>query len=188
MNKYTEFLEKYLGTIQYGWSKNENDQKLPFKIVKYAGGPFPGTVSYSTLGLSNENLTSIVSGKQIRQELIFNAYASFGDNNIPGILQQIGQLALKNKRAYLRGDVIGPNGKIFDNSDLEALYITSPVYFTDEFFTFDIDNKTAIIQAWVIPITSQEADFIKKYGWDKFEDMLVDINPDLIDFNRLSIV
>lgn len=69
MNKYTDFLEKHMGEIQYGWTSDESNQKLPFQIVKYAGGPFSGTVSFSTLGLSNEELTSSVSGKQNRQFL-----------------------------------------------------------------------------------------------------------------------
>ncbi|NOU68829.1 hypothetical protein GC096_32945 [Paenibacillus sp. LMG 31461] len=156
MNEYTDFLEKHMGKIQYGWTSNESNQKLPFQIVKYAGGPFSGTVSYSTLGLSNEELRSSVSGKQIRQELIFTSYAFHGDNNIPGILQQIGQQALKNKTAFLRGDVIGPYGQLFDKSELEALYVTCPVYFPDEFQTYTTENKTSIVQSWIVPITSKE--------------------------------
>ncbi|ULO09504.1 hypothetical protein H1230_12425 [Paenibacillus sp. 19GGS1-52] len=95
MEKYTEFLEDHLGKIEYGWSEDSTGNEMPFQVVKYSDGPFTGSVTYSTLGLSNEKLVSSVSKKQIRQELIFVSYSTFGDENIPGILQQVGLEAMK---------------------------------------------------------------------------------------------
>lgn len=188
MDNYIRFLESHLGEIDYGWSQDGNGQKLPFQIVKYKNGPFPGTVTYSTLGLSNVPLVSPVSEKQIRQELVFVAYSAFGDKNIPGILQQLGLMALKRKRAFLRGDVIGPSGNMFADSKIEAVYVSIPVYFPDSFEAYHDEEKTPIIQCWLVPITAREAEFIKAIGWNRFEDLLESINPDLIDFERDSIV
>lgn len=188
MVNYTKFLEKYLGEIEYGWSKDSEGKDLSFQVVKYKGGPFPGCVTYSTLGLSREKLISPVSGKQIRHELIFVSYSDFGDQNIPGILQQVAQLAIESKTAYLQGDVIGPYGKMFEGLEMEALYVTLPVYFPESFFVFSGENNIQIVQAWLIPITFKEANFIKKNGWEKFEDLLEELDPDLIDFSRSSII
>ncbi|REK75634.1 suppressor of fused domain protein [Paenibacillus paeoniae] len=188
MKTYVEFLEDHLGQIEYGWSRDSEGNEVPFQIVKYSEGPFTGTVTYSTLGMSNERLVSSVSKKQIRQELIFVSYSTFGDENIPGILQQVGLEALKTNNAYLRGDVIGPYGTLFEGSELEALYVTMPVYFPDSFHTFDCVGDLSIIQAWLVPITFDEAIFIKQYGWEEFEDMLVKVDPDLINFKRVSII
>lgn len=188
METYIEFLERHLGEIEYGWSKDENGNVLPFQTIRFKGGPFPGTVTYSTLGLSNQGLTSKVSGKLIRQELFFVSYSSFGDRNIPGILQRAGKVACESKHAYLRGEVVGPYGPLFDDLEMEGLYVSSPVYFEDSFGQFDLDENISYIQSWVFPITKKEAIYIKQNGWDRFEDMLEGINPDLIDFTRASII
>lgn len=63
-----------------------------------------------------------------------------------------------------------------------------PVYFPDSFHTFDGVGDVSIIQAWLIPITFNEANFIKQNGWEEFEDMLVNVDPDLINFKRASFI
>lgn len=165
---------------------DEDGEKLPFSIVKCSGGSFLGAVTYSTLGLSNRSLESPVSNKEIKHELIFVSYETFGDKNIPSILQQVALLALKNKKIFLRGDVIGPFDPLFDGSQLEALYVTNPSYFPDSFKRYVINDETVIVQAWLIPITAREADFISLNGWSKFESLLEKVDPDLVDFNRKS--
>lgn len=188
MDKYIRFLEDHLGEIQHGWSKDYQGNALPFQIVKYTSGPYPETVTYSTLGISKEVLVSPTSKKEIRQEIVFVSYSKFGDKNIPGILQQVGLEVLESKTALLRGDVIGPYGKMFQQSNLEALYVSMPVYFPESFKTFEQDDNIPIVQTWLFPITVNEAKFINDAGWNKFEDILEDLDPDLLDFERKSIL
>ncbi|KGP90300.1 hypothetical protein N780_05985 [Pontibacillus chungwhensis BH030062] len=188
MNKFINFLENHLGEIECGWSKNEDDEELPFQVVKYGNGPFEGTVTYSTLGLSNFPFVSYMSEKEIHQELIFVADSSIGDINIPSLLQQVGLMIFQKNRALLRGDVIGPYGSLFNNSKLEALYSTMPVYFPDDFHSYSVNEDITIVMTWLIPITSKEALFVEENGWSSFEDKLEDLDPDLIDFNRESII
>ena len=188
MDKFIQFLEKHLGTIECGWSEDDNGEPLPVQIVKYTKGPFSGTKTYSTLGLNKVPLTSSVSGKPIWQELIFVSYFNIGNLNIPGLLAQVSQMALDSKTAFLRGDVIETYGPIFDDSNLEALYVSIPGYFPDSFDSFKVDDEKTIIMAWVIPITSNEAEFIRQNGWEEFEDKLEELDPDLIDFKRESII
>ncbi|SFT02306.1 suppressor of fused domain protein [Marininema halotolerans] len=187
MDNYISFLEKQLGEIECGWRVGEGSN-YPFNIVKYKRGPFPGTVTYSTLGISHHNLKYSDSQKEIRQELLIVADLNFGDQNIPGILEQVGMKALETHSPYLRGEVIGPRGPLFQDSSLEALYVSIPVYFPDSFHVFHKDKDVPIVQAWLIPITSAEAKFVHKNGWNKFEDKLEKVDPDLIDFNRTSII
>ncbi len=61
-------------------------------------------------------------------------------------------------------------------------------YFLDSFHAFNCVGDVSIIQAWLIPITYNEANFIKQNGWEEFEDMLVKVDPDLINFKRASII
>lgn len=42
--------------------------------------------------------------------------------------------------------------------------------------------------AWLIPITSKEAEFIRQNAWEEFEDKLEELDPDLIDFKRENII
>jgi len=188
MADYIEYLEQFLGETAYGWSKDAGGSDLPFQIVKYNGGPFPGTVSYTTLGLSNIPLQSPVSDKKIRHELVFVADSQFGDRNIPGILQQVANQAIQRNTAYVRGNVIGPYGVLFEGSELEALYVSIPVYFPDVFHVFDDAENGPIVQVWLLPITRREVLFVQENGWDAFEDVLERINPDLVDFARGSVV
>ncbi|MFP5114839.1 suppressor of fused domain protein [Bacillaceae bacterium C204] len=188
MDKFIQFLEDYLGTIECGWTNDDRGERLPVQIAKYSKGPYSGTKTFSTLGLNKVSLTSYVSGKQIWQELIFVSYSNIGNLNIPALLAQVSQMALDSRKAFLRGDVIGPNGPIFDDSNLEALYVTIPGYFPDSFDAFKVDDKKTIIMAWLIPITSKEAEFIRQNGWEEFEDKLEELDPDLIDIKRESII
>ncbi|MBD8497389.1 suppressor of fused domain protein [Paenibacillus arenosi] len=188
MSTYIDFLEKELGTIEKGWSTDAKGEKLPFDVVKYCRGPFQGTVTYSTLGISHHKLECSSSNKLIRHELFMITDEDFGENEVVQVLQQLGLEALQAHSPYLRGQVIGPRGIVFKGSSLEALYVSSPAYYPEEFHVYESGEELPIVQVWMIPITANEADYVLRYGWSQFEDILVEEDPDLIDFSRVSIV
>lgn len=186
-NKFVAFLENNLGDILCGWSEDEEGKEYPFQIVKFSKGPFEGTTTYATLGLSSHILSN-GDKPDIRQELLMISDANFGDEHIPAILNQIGMSILQQHSALLRGEVIGPYGPLFEHSALEALYSSVPVYFPDEFHMYEADGEYPIIMTWLIPITSEEAAYVDFQGWEKFEDLLEQSDPNLVDFQRKSIV
>jgi hypothetical protein len=94
MTSLIEHLENHLGPIEAGWSQSADGDPMPFQVVKFRGQGSGGPVPYATLGLSKYALTSSVSGKKIRQELMLLTPADFGDRNIPAIMQTIGAEAL----------------------------------------------------------------------------------------------
>lgn len=187
MKNLIEHLESHLGQIDVGW-KDSDGTAWPFQVLRFLGGPIANTVTYSTLGLSDTALPSPVSGKQVRHELLFMARPAFCDRNIPAILHQVGMEAITSRRAYLRGDVIGPRGALISGTDMEALYVSLPVYLPDSFATYKSPEGISCIFAWLVPITSQEAAFAKTKGWETFEDRLASVDPDLLDLRRKSIV
>jgi hypothetical protein len=187
MKNLIEHLESHLGQIYAGW-KGSDGTAWPFQVVRFFGGPIANTVTYCTLGLSNTALASPVSAKQVRQELLFMARPEFCDRNIPAILHQAGTEAISRSRAYLRGDIIGPRGTLVSETSMEALYVSLPAYFPDSFATYKSSKGISCVIAWVVPITSQEAEFAKTNGWEAFEDRLASIDPDLLDLRRKSIV
>ena len=178
-----EHFERTLGPIHSGWSVDPDGAEMPFQLVRFAGGSDADSVSYATLGLNRQTLSSPDPGRFIRQELLILAPEALKPDLAASLLLQVGSMVIGTRRALLRGDVIGPAGPVVSGSDLTALYVTMPVYFPDEFAAFaGGDGDVAI--AWLVPITTDEADFISRHGWDAFEDKLVDQDPDLVDFRR----
>src|SRR4051812_27127492 len=101
-----DHIESYLGEVGQGWSLDPDGSKQPFQVVECKGRGLQGVNAFCTLGLSDQALASRMSKKEIRHELFMIAPETFGEGNIPGILQQLGAEALRKNSAYLRGDVI----------------------------------------------------------------------------------
>ncbi|WP_102193367.1 suppressor of fused domain protein [Microbacterium aurantiacum] len=178
-----EHFERTLGPIHSGWSVDADGAEMPFQLVRFAGGSDTDSVGYATLGLSRQALSSPDPGRSIRQELLVLAPEALKPDHVVSLLIQVGSMVIGTRRALRRGNVIGPAGPLVPGSDLTALYVTMPVYFPDEFATFAGDEGDVLI-AWLVPITTGEADFISRHGFDAFEDELVDQDPDLVDFRR----
>jgi hypothetical protein len=186
--RVTDHLEHHLGLIEEAWSTNAAGEKLPFSVVRLPGGPLKDRKVFATVGLSDHALTSNSSSKLIRQELIFIAPASFGDRNIPALLQQVGMETLEGHTALLRGEVLGPRGRLFEAGEMEALYVSIPVYLPESFAAFKRDDGETVIMAWLVPVSGTEATLIKQHSWEAFEDELVKNDPDLSDPERRSLL
>ena len=182
-----DHVEKYLGKIQEGWTTTFEGKALPFQVARTARGPAPNSVAYVTLGVSGQPMPSPMSDKQIRQEFVMAVATPDMQAGIPGLLQQVATEVLARNRPLLRGEVIGPRGPLFQDSSAQALYVSLPAYFPDEFAVYESASHGPVVMAWLVPITSKEAQFISRYGWDRFEDELVEKDPDLLDVYRRSL-
>jgi suppressor of fused protein SUFU len=183
-----EHLESFCGPIAEGWKKDPDGKEMPFQIVRLESGPIAGTVTFSTLGLSFHPLKSATSSKTIRHELVMLVRADDIPKNLGPILQEVAAESISRGYAYLRGEVIGPRGSLFLETELMALYVANPVYFPDDFFGATTDQLGRVVFACLIPITAHEANYVAANGWTKFEDMLLRADPDLLDLRRHSIV
>ncbi|WP_266158029.1 suppressor of fused domain protein [Dyella silvatica] len=186
MTNIVEHLEKFSGQIAEGWSKDADGNSMPFQVVRTESGPIEGSVTFATLGLSNHPLKSTLSNKIIRQELIMLFRADAVPSNIVGIIQQAGLEAITRGHAYLRGEVIGPRGALFPSFEPKALYVTIPVYFPDEFTSVSTEKIGDVIFAWLVPMLDDEVRFEAEHGWEKFEDRLAIVDPDLYDYTRAT--
>jgi hypothetical protein len=183
-----DHFESFLGLITSGWSKDADGNRVPFQVVTFEAGPIEGTRTFATLGLSHRRLALGAAGRTFRQELVMLAREEFGRRNLPGLLQQVGLQAIASGRGYLKGEVLGPRGQLFEGTALEAFYVAIPVYFPDGFHVFEPPTGDPIIVAWLVPITAREAQFVRDRGDEAFEDELLKHDPDLLDFQRASIV
>ena len=107
--------------------------------------------------------------------------------NAAAVLFQVAGGLIRRGAGLLRGEVVGPRGRVFGRGNLTALYSTAPNYLPDAFAVCE-DGKRSIVLTWLVPIADSEAAFVRSRGWRAFEDALVAQNPDLTDFDRLPIV
>jgi hypothetical protein len=178
-------MEATLGRIEAGWTPAPDGDELRFQQVRYTSAPGSLLVAYSTLGLSRHSLRT-PSGKVIRQELLMLAPADLDQNPVLSRLQQVGEEILHKHEPLRTGAVLGPRGQLFPGAGMTALYVTRPVYFPDDFATFpDVDGD--IVISWLVPITTAEAAYVADHGWERFEQLLEQQDPDLTDVKRRSL-
>jgi hypothetical protein len=67
--------------------------------------------------------------------------------------------------------------------DFSGIYTTRPVYFDPQSFA----EIKGIEFFWLVPIFSDEYEFIDHHGADAFESCLVDLDPNLARFDRSPI-
>lgn len=187
MSSLIEHYEQYVGTVQHGWSRSADGIAMPFHVVECRGSAFQGVSIFATAGMSEFELGSAASSKVIRQELLLAVPTGFGARNIPGLLQQIGTEAIDRGLAYLRGNVIGPRGDLFEGKAFQAIYVTIPVYFPEALRTFKGDDGQSIVIAWLVPITQSENFYVREHGWEAFENLFERNNPNLFDLDRTSL-
>jgi hypothetical protein len=183
-----DHVEKYLGRIDGGWTHSPEGEKLGFQVVKCLGGRVEQARAFCTVGLSNFQLRSHVSDKLIRQELLILLPESCEDQNIPAVLQQLGNAALDHKAAFLCGEIIERSNPIFRNQPFYAFVAAVPALLPDDFSTFTDKNDNDIVFAWMVPITKTESDFVRREGWSRLEDIFIDQGTDLLDINRESAI
>ena len=183
-----DHIEKYLGRIDVGWTRSPQGEKLGFQVVKCLGGQLEHARAFCTVGLSNFRLRSNVSDKLIRQELLILLPESCEDQNIPAVLQQPGSAALTHESAFLCGEIIERSNPVFRNRPFYAFVAAVPVLLPDDFSVYTDENGNDIVFAWMVPITKTEADFVRREGWDKLENILIDQGADLLDIDRKSAI
>ncbi len=103
------------------------------------------------------------------------------------VLQSVAMEMLQRRAPLLRGETIGPRGELFRDSELTALFVSSPAYFPNGLALFRQPSKSVIV-AWLVPIASDEVAFVSRRGGEEFEDLLASSNPDLLDPYRKSIL
>lgn len=179
--------EDHLGLIASGRATDEAGERLPFQVVSFEEGRIEGTGVLSTLGLSNFPLRTDEGTSWLRQELVAMFRLSDGPRNMPGVLQQLGMEALRRERAFALGEVLGPRGKLREGATVSAFYVALPIYLPDSFHVCR-STPEPVVFAWLVPITDEEAEFVRTRGRDAFEDALESADPDVFDLSRGSIV
>jgi hypothetical protein len=157
-----------------------------FQVIECGDGFGPGTTAYATLGLSRHTLHSRASGRVIRQELIIAARES-GPTMFPGILQQVGMEVLESHHAPSARRGVGTARTVAAGFGETALYVSMPAYLPDDSWTCPSEEGDVHL-AWLVPVTTSEAEYVTAHGWSAFADRLVEVDPDLLDLRRAPVV
>jgi hypothetical protein len=182
--EFIDHIERYLGTIQRGWNTSPDGEPMDFQIIECLGGQVADARVFSTLGLSDFPLQSAVSNKLIRHELLLIVPESFGERNIPAVLQQLALHALKRKSAYLAGEVLEATNPVFSGKPFYGFCASIPVILPEEFRGYALPDGNGMVFAWMMPITKLEAAYVRMKGADEFETLLEARNADMVDLDR----
>ena len=122
----------------------------------------------------------------MRQELLVSVDDSFDPKNVASFLVTFAEFVRGRNRALLRGDVVGPSEPLISGVRARAAYAAIPVFFDDEFATYRGSSPPTVL-VWVIPLPSEDAELVKRQGWQSFEDKLETCSVDFWDLNRPPI-
>jgi hypothetical protein len=178
-------LESHLGEIT-GGSLGDDETPPGVQVVWFTpGSPFDGASTIATLGLSNHHLTQ-VSGRGLHQELLMHFRSGSLPGNASGVLVQVAAELIERGRGLARGEVLGPRGRLFEVGTTTALYAAAPVYLPDSFHVYANGDREVVL-TWLVPVTGEEAEYVRTHGWNAFETALVDEDPDLTDISREAL-
>ncbi|MFF8280636.1 suppressor of fused domain protein [Streptomyces lateritius] len=184
-----EHFEARLGGLVGAWSAREGAPEGAPQVGYFTGGHLAGVQSYATVGLHATPLLSRTTGRHLHLELVGSNLPVPGDETgpFPGVLEYVAERLLAGREAVLRGDVLRLPMALTPGGAMTALYAAMPVYYDDDFASVVLENGSDVAVVWLVPVTSAEADFVERRGWEAFEHELVRQDPDLLDLNRAGI-
>lgn len=179
-----QHVENHLGPIDKGWKDNYTDESL--QIVSFLDCPGETVTTFLSLGMS-DHVLEMKNSRKVRQELVFSTYTLSISNLVASFLMSLCEAILGRGKAVLRGEVIPLSPELATKIGFEYAYCTIPVFFDDDFCSYD-ETSPSTVMVWVVLIHKSEAEYIKENGWESFEDLLEKKDPDLCSLERESIV
>lgn len=167
-------------------TKDDKGQKMPFQIATFSNQPSLGATTCSTIGMSDTPFKQ-EDGSHVRHELFFCAHEQYINDEIYKILFSVGKELIQKKRSIKLGMLFEPKTQISKDFNLEIFWFFNPVYFPDRVHILET-VEPAVHFAWMIPIYRTEANYIIQEGAQKFDELLLNKNPNLLDFQRDSII
>lgn len=176
-NDLPEFLERALGVIEQGVRASGDHD---YQIVLHRDGKFH---NLSTLGLSHHSLASSTSSKLLRIELVTHLPFGAATQEYVGLLAGAVERCIELHAAVLRGDALAIGG----GNSWAGLYFTLPIFLPEDFWQFDLRSvQGALVLA--LPVKAVEIDFIRRVGWEAWEDILDERGDEVFDPSRKAFV
>lgn len=179
-----EHIEKHMGRIEEMRRLEQSEYDL--RAAYIPGCPELDLNTYVTIGVSN-HILGWPEDRRVRQELVIVANASHPKYEVISFLLSFGEFVAKGHRALLQGDVVGPSSPVIPNVKANSVYATPPSIFNDEFAILK-DGEVPILFVLLVPILASEVEYVKREGWEKFEEILEAPDQDIYDLKRDALV
>lgn len=178
-------LERELGAVAGAWKELVNGESLPFRILRFADQPCSDVSTCATFGLSREPLCQH-DGSFLREEFMISASDDTSSDEVAAVLALIGERSLQSGSAIARGDVVRLPAELSLGRS-RALFALPPTAFDDSLYMIR-SAEPPVAFMWLLPITTREADFAESNGWEALERRLIEVDPDIYDPMRPSVV
>ncbi|MCJ8311613.1 MAG: suppressor of fused domain protein [Saccharospirillaceae bacterium] len=177
-----EHLDKVLGVQENQTTHSFEDND--FWILEYENTPFDKVKSYISVGLGR-HLLKQPSGKNIRQELMFTILKKFEHVSIEKSLASLSLDFIDRHIPIPDNQVIPWQGGVFEDYEYSAVYCTSARHMPEEFEI--INGNPLLVFVWLIPIFPEEREYIQIFGWESFEELIDEQQPNFFDLDRPRI-
>jgi hypothetical protein len=182
-NTVEKHYARFLGTPRTGYNVSlKAHPEGAYDILEYNGVPSEDVVALATFGFSAVPL------HMFRQELLVLCYERFASGDLVRSLAGIVETVAAGEHPLMQGEVLtlAPKGPIDERSSMVGFYSAVPSYFPDEFQLVD-DNDMSVDIGWLIPLYQSEVDWIGEHGWEAFEVLLLERDPDVLDLARPAL-
>lgn len=183
---YFDHYEKYLG-FPTGREVSGRDNGLPEIQLLVNDGVFEDCMVYSSLGLSSYKLWIGINAE-------VSMVVDGGFDDVGYILTNALFHCVDNCLGLRRGVAVGGvdllDKQFFETYGKSAIYFTDPYGLPDEYREVstgndDYENGRILFALFITP---SEHAYFKKYGAEKFEDLLEEKDADLFNISRESIL
>ncbi|PKR48927.1 suppressor of fused domain protein [Thalassospira marina] len=179
-----DHIESYVGPIQEGWKDKRSG--LNIQIIRCCDEIDESVDHFLSLGFSDFVL-EVSPEKNARHEFLFSVRFFDDYSLVFSFLMTICEAVIVRAKAVLRGQYIRLPADVAAEMGFDALYCSIPMLQDHGFSGYDKVDPPVIF-VWLIPIYSTELEFIEMNGWDRFEDMMVEQQPDLFSLSRKHII
>jgi len=164
----------------------KNDEgEVAFYTLKIPHLPCGEATTYATIGLAKYSFPRTKDESGV--ELVYSIYTAQDTDKIRKHFNDAGRhMVSKEDSPYVSGDA-APLIDTFGN-DMKAFFFLDPIVYFPEKLKVVKDISPTVNFLWFFPITGEELKFIEEYGSTKFFELVVEMDPDLMDINRESLV
>lgn len=183
--EYYDHYQEYLGRAidREIYECNENLPQI--QVLKYEK-VFKDCIVYNTIGLTkyNEVINNILEISMVADSE-FNSISSILANSLFYCIQN----SIQIRSGIAIGGVENIDSKFVDNTNKNAIYFTEPYAFPEEYMdVYDLEENKIGEVLLAFFISQREYDYIVKYGYDSFEELLEESNIDPFNITRESIL
>ena len=157
------------------------------QVLRFPNKPVDGVITYATLGMSQPTHLNGRNGyAHPKQEFVFCCYDQFSDYPIPPLMAALAEHLIEAKQYLSKGMVLGPRGPLFEGSPLEALYTYDAGKISAGFDrVYNTSSDTEVL--WLLPLTHTETKYIEEFGFQAFDDLIENTDPDMLNLERSSV-